>query len=160
MKMYEYIIIIFIIGFIFSLIEKLLFKEKQNSKTIYSKKKLMTESEYNFYLKLKDLEIKYNYKIIPQINLASIIKKNNNTYYYTDLFRNINYALLSSDYQEVLVLIELNDKSHNTKKRRKRDSKVEEICNDVGIPLLKFYTNYNNDKEYVINRILKTINRN
>ena len=74
-KIYKYIIIILIIGFCFSLIDRLLFNKKENFKTIYLKKNLMTDSEYNFYLKLKDLEIKYNYKIIPQINLASIIKK-------------------------------------------------------------------------------------
>ena len=156
--MIKYILFFIIIAFLFSLIENKLFKNKYNNNNIYSKKNLMTNTEYLFYLKLKDLEDIYNYKIIPQINLASIIKKNNNSYYYNDLFRNIDFALLSSDYSEVLLLIELNDKSHKLKKRRQRDLKVEKICKSASIPLIKFYTSYSNEKDYVIDRILKTIN--
>ena len=38
----------------------------------------MTDYEYKFYLILKELE-KYNYKVIPQVNLATIVKKVNNS---------------------------------------------------------------------------------
>lgn len=60
-------------------------------KTNYEIKPLMTVYErriYKILLKLGD-----EYKIIPQINLASIIKKKNNDYYYNDLFRNIDFAI-------------------------------------------------------------------
>lgn len=41
----------------------------------------MTDYEYKFYLILKELE-KYNYKVIPQVNLATIVEKVNNKKYY------------------------------------------------------------------------------
>ena len=45
----------------------------------------MTNNERLFYNKIKCLEPEY--KIIPQVSLASIISKENNNKYYTDLFR-------------------------------------------------------------------------
>lgn len=123
----------------------------------YRKKALMTPTEYSFYLKMKPLEVKY--KIIPQLNLASIAAKIRNTYYYTDLFRNIDYAIFTDDYSEILLFIELNDQTHQLVKRRKRDIKVQNICRELGIPLLTFYTKYPNYQDYVINRILKTIEK-
>ena len=60
--------------------EKDLLKEKN----IYKKKNIMTDYEYKFYLILKELE-KYNYKVIPQVNLATIVEKVNNKRYYTEL---------------------------------------------------------------------------
>jgi len=123
----------------------------------YRKKALMTPTEYSFYLKMKPLEAKY--RIVPQLNLASIATKIRNTYYYTDLFRNVDYAIFSEDYSEVLLFIELNDQTHQLAKRRKRDIKVQNICKELGIPLLTFYTRYPNYQDYVINRILKTIEK-
>ena len=117
----------------------------------------MTNVEYGFYNKLKELEPKY--KVIPQINLAAIINKENNNYYYTDLFRNIDFAIFDSDMKNVLLLIELNDASHNQKKRKSRDYKIKNICKAVDIPLIFFYTKYPNEKNYVINKIIETINK-
>ena len=126
-------------------------------KTIYQSKPLMTDYEFSFYQKIKELEEK-NLKIIPQINLATVIKKCNNTAYYTDLFRNIDFAIFTSDFSKLLLLIELNDSTHNFEKRKERDTKVKDICESAGIPLISFYSNYPNEKGYVIDRILKCIN--
>lgn len=59
--------------------------------TLYEIKPFMTEYErriYSILLKLGD-----DYKIIPQVNMASIIRKKNNDHYYSDLFRNIDFAI-------------------------------------------------------------------
>lgn len=105
-------------------------------------KKLMTDSEYPIYLKLKNLGD--NYKIIPQLNLATIINKTSSTNNY-------------NDYSEILILIELNDNTHKQQKRKIRDLKVKEICQKANIPLITFYNNYPNETNYVINRILNEI---
>ena len=60
----------------------------------------------------------------------------------------------------LLLLIELNDKSHSNIKRRDRDLKVKKILNDCNIPLLTFYTYYPNEKQYVLDRIIKMLNNN
>ena len=126
--------------------------------TLYEIKPFMTEYErriYSILLKLGD-----DYKIIPQVNMASIIKKKNNDHYYSDLFRNIDFAIFDKDCSNLLMLIEIDDSTHNSYKRRQRDEKVNNICHDVGIKILHFYTSYPNEEGYVLNRILKNLNNN
>ncbi len=162
--MYNFLILIavlIIISFLTRLIDNILynnnFKDEKKLETIYKKKSIMTKTERDFYDKIKYLEPEY--KVIPQVNLASIISKENNNRYYTDLFRNIDFAIFDTSLEEVLLLIELNDETHQLKKRKRRDFKIKKICNAAGIPLLFFYTKYPNEKDYVINRIRNVINK-
>jgi len=141
-----------------------LFKEKDNfnlketeKEIIYNKKMFMTNSEISFYKKLIEIE-KLNYKVIPQINLGTIVKKISNSKYRNELYRNIDFAIFDENWN-ILLLIELNDESHNKKSRIDRDLKVKKICNDAGINLIKFYTKYPNEKDYIINRILKEVKK-
>lgn len=137
--------------------EKIYIDEKlKDHSVIYSKKKFMTPNELEFYNKIKILE--KDYKIIPQVNLASIINITNSRY-ITELFRNIDFAIFDNKYNDLLLLIELNDRTHDKFDRIDRDLKVKKICNDAGIKLITFYTKYPNDREYVINRIKKEINQ-
>lgn len=102
--------------------------------TLYEIKPFMTEYErriYSILLKLGD-----DYKIIPQVNMASIIRKKNNDHYYSDLFRNIDFAIFDKDCSNLLMLIEIDDSTHNSYKRRQ------------------------NEEGYVLNRILKNLNNN
>ena len=120
-------------------------------KNKYFRKNIMTASEFAFFKKIQELEAKYI--IIPQVNLAAIIDKAESKY-HNELFRNIDFGIFSKEY-ELLLLIELNDASHNQIKRKDRDLKVKKILNDCNIPLLTFYTFYPNEKNYVLNRIIK-----
>lgn len=129
----------------------------QKEETIYVLKPLMTAYEYKFYQILKTLEDKYI--IVPQLNLASIVKKMNNNKYYNELFRNIDFAIFTKDYKKLLLLIEINDETHNQRKRKDRDLKVKKICNDIGVSIMTFYTKYPNEKKYVLNRIEKELNK-
>lgn len=115
----------------------------------------MSETEYNFYLKMKPLEEEY--RIVSQLNLASVVQKISSYRYQTELYRNIDFAIFSKDYKELLLLIELNDSTHQQKSRKKRDAKVQKICDECQIKLIKFYTNRPNEQMYVINRIRRTI---
>ncbi len=133
-------------------------KEIIREETIYQKRNLMTNYEYKFYQNIKELEDEY--QIVPQLNLAAVTKKINNNRYYSELFRNIDFAIFSKDYQELLLLIEINDQTHNNYNRRDRDMKVKKICNDIGVKLITFYTKYPNEKTYVINRIKNELDTN
>lgn len=134
------------------------YNDRSNEETIYELKPIMSSYERKFYYILKDLENEYS--IVPQLNLASVVKKINNNRYYSELFRNIDFAIFTKDYDELLLLIEINDKTHSKNNRRDRDLKVQKICNDVNVKLIKFYTSYPNEKEYVLNRIRNYLNNN
>ena len=132
-------------------------KKQQKSVAYYFKKQLMTDCEYEFYNKIKILE--EHFKIVPQVNLAAIIKKMSKQKFQNELFRNIDFAIFTKDYSKLLLLIELNDKTHNQEERKNRDQKVKMICKEAGIKLICFYTTYSNEKEYVVNRILNEIEK-
>lgn len=154
-KIIVYFIILMLIVYLFNYLENILNKNNIKTDKKYYKRKYMSECELNFYNKIKELE-KEEYKIIPQINLATIITKENKSF-QGELFRNIDFAIFDKDFQNILLLIELNDSSHKKNSRIKRDIKVKKICNSANIKLITFYTNFANEKEYVINRIKKAI---
>lgn len=153
--MFELIIWIIVILFIKILLDKKLrVKRKINrNNNVYTIKSLMTKYERYFYDILVELEDELNIKVMPQVNLASIINKEGNDKYRNELFRNIDFGIFSKDYKDILLLIEINDKTHNNYDRRKRDIKVDNIVSNAGIKLIKFYSNYPNKKDYVKQKI-------
>lgn len=126
--------------------------QENKNEIIYTKKNFMTNTEKEFYYKIIELENE-EYKIIPQLNLATIINKSSKFKYKTELFRNIDFAIFDKNFKNILLLIELNDSTHNKISRKDRDLKVKKICDNANIKLITFYTKYPNKKEYVINRI-------
>ena len=127
------------------------------SRGFYERKDFMTAAESSFFQKIKRLETEQELIVAPQINLATIIQKTDGAHFQNELFRNIDFAVFSANYKKVLLLIELNDSTHNLSNRRARDQKVRAICGAARIPLLTFYTNKPNSEKYVHQRILKTI---
>lgn len=164
----EFLTIIVIISILIAIIIKLIkniniiyLSEKSPtlSDKLYSQKNFMTNIEKYFYDIFVTLEQELNIKIHPQINLATIINKNSQNKYRTELFRNIDFAIFDKDYNKILLLIEINDNTHNQKNRIIRDKKVEQILQIANIKLIKFYTKYPNKPEYVINRIKEELKK-
>ena len=127
--------------------------EKATTDIKYEKKPIMSDYEIMFYNRIKDLETEYN--IVPQLVLSSVVDKKSKQKYRSELYRIIDFAIFSKDYSKLLLLIELNDNTHNQRKRKDRDLKVKKICNSAKIKLITFYTKYPNEKDYIINRIKK-----
>ena len=132
--------------------------EKATTDIKYEKKTIMSDYEIMFYNRMKDLEAEYN--IVPQLVLSSVVDKKSKQKYRSELYRIIDFAIFSKDYSKLLLLIELNDNTHNQRKRKDRDLKVKKICNSAKIKLITFYTKYPNEKDYIINRIKKEIETN
>lgn len=55
-------------------------------------------------------ELPEDYIVLPQVNLASIINKKENSKYRTELFRDVDFAIFSKDFQKLYLLIEINEK--------------------------------------------------
>lgn len=125
----------------------------QRKRQHYIKKPLMTDTEKLFYERLKTI-FKGLYTIQPQIALRSIVD-NTEKYYASELHRYIDFGLLDNK-ENVVALIELNDRTHLTQKRHDRDMKVTQICSEAGIPLITFWAN----NEYTDNEILEKVLKN
>lgn len=169
-------IIVIIVGFLNIYLPKNsnnTIKNKTNDEDIYPKKyhiyslkeQFITDYERYFYNIFKEIAQENNWIVHPQLNLASIIYKPKSALqkskYNTDLFKNIDFAFFTKDYETLLLLIEINDKTHLQRKRQKRDQNVKNICKKVGIQLIHFYsTSSNNTKEHIKEVVLKVINEN
>ena len=132
-------------------------KDKVNNTNSYKLKSIMTDYERYFYNIFVELERELGVRIVPQVNLAAILKKESNNYYINELFRNIDFGIFTRDYEQLLLLIEINDSSHRLEKRKIRDRKVDDILANANVRLIKFYSNYPNKKEYVKERIKSEI---
>ncbi len=124
---------------------------------MYKQKKFVTETEQYFYQILLEIEKEYDVKVQAQINLASIIEKKIKHKYANELFRNIDFGIFDKNLEHLLLAIEINDRTHLKKERKLRDEKVDNILKDANIKIIKFYTDKENKRIYVINRILKNI---
>ena len=108
--------------------------------TYTAKESLLTDCEKEYFFAIKKI-VGENYVVQPQVNLASVVCKEDHGRYRNELFRNIDFGVFDANYS-LKVLIEINDQSHEAYERRKRDLKVREICNKAGIPLVTFWTKY------------------
>lgn len=127
-------------------------KNKEKDYTYKSKEKFVSECEKYFYdVLLKNFS---DYNIIPQVNLASIINKESLKFHYqSELYRNIDFGIFSKDFK-ILLLIEINDKTHSTNKNRQyRDIKVKDILKQANVPIITFWTNYENKESYIVEKI-------
>lgn len=129
-------------------------QEKVEKEISYESKSIMTASEKTFYKKLIQAVPK-GYTVQFQIPLSAIVKKISDYRYANELYRTIDFGLMNQNTLEIELLIELNDKTHLEGKRQYRDIKVKEICAQAKIPLITFWTNYDNEVDYMRKRIKK-----
>ncbi len=158
---FNFIIFVSVIMFLIFIFYYLSISSKVNDKQSnnhyscnYEKKMYLSKSEKIFMDKLLSIENILNVKVVPQVCLSAVINKvDSDIPFHNELYRIVDFGIFSSDYCKPLLLIELNDSSHNDRRRNGRDDKVHEICEKAGIKLITFYTNMPNEEEYIINRI-------
>ena len=121
----------------------------------YQKKCLMTEMEKKFFNAIKQ-SVGTDYTVQPQINLATIIEKQGDFKYQNELYRNIDFGIFDDNFNVVL-LIEINDETHNEPNRKKRDAKVRDISKTADIPMITFYTKYGVNQDYIDKKIKEYI---
>ena len=115
------------------------------------KKTLISNSEQGFYVVIKSV-VPDGYCVFPQINLASFIDRTDDARFHNELFRNVDFLVTDSAYKPKFV-IEINDQTHLNNERKERDEKVRKICEEAGIPILKLWTSYGVNPEYIKGRI-------
>lgn len=120
------------------------------------KESLLTNYEKYFY-DIFERNFGDKYKIQTQVNLASVITKTNKFKYQNELYRNIDFGFFDKETLKPLLLIEINDATHQNKNRYERDLKVRNILEQAGIKLITFYSFYDNNEDYIVHRILQLL---
>lgn len=121
------------------------------------KSSLLTDTEKKFYYGIKEI-LPNEYILQPQVNLASIIDKINNTKFANELFRNVDFCIFDKNYKPIFI-IEVNDDTHLQKNRQARDYKVKNICEEAGIPILTLWTKYGVNQDYISKKIIETLEK-
>lgn len=119
------------------------------------KQTLLTKSEKDFYYGII-AAVPQGYSVFPQINLAAFINRKDDARFHNELFRNVDFLITDATFKPILV-IEVNDQSHLTPDRKERDEKVQKICEEAGIPILKLWTSYGVNVEYIRSRIIEIV---
>lgn len=152
---------ILIIGLVFALIaviiDNLLNKKKlknmpvneQVEQTIkvvenlpYKKKLLLTKNEWSFYKGLKPIADELGFSVLAKVRLADLVEVNvKDNKEYMKFFNKINkkhidFILAKPENLQVVLLIELDDNSHDYK-QKERDDFIEAIFNQTGYKLLR-----------------------
>ena len=120
-----------------------------------AKKTLISKSERGYFEAIKQ-SLPDGYFVFPQINLASFINRTDGARFHNELFRNVDFLITNSEYVPQLV-IEINDQTHFNAERKERDEKVKNICEEAGVPILKLWTSYGVNQDYIKNKIAEML---
>lgn len=125
----------------------------------YEKHYLLTKNEWYFYKKLKPIADNLGYSILAKIRLADLVgvkaqvdKKERAKYFARIKAKHIDFVLCNPENLAPILLIELDDNSHNSDKRAERDRFVNTLLEKTGYQLLR--TRGTNDLESEIRVIL------
>ncbi len=121
------------------------------------KKTLISVNEQEFYNAIRS-SVPNGYFVFPQVNLAAFIDRTDDSRYHNELFRNVDFLITDAEYTPKFI-IEINDRTHLTNERKERDKKIQNICEEAGIPIISLWTSYGVNPEYIKKRIFETLEK-
>jgi len=136
---------------------KYLIVSRKKVENAYVKKTyIMTASEYEVFRRVERILQNTKYLILPQVATRSIVNKTNG---YRDYELNtiVDSRICTRNGYSPVLVIELNDNSHNEKERRERDEKQKAIFKSANMPLITLWTNLENNPAYIKERIEKIL---
>ncbi len=109
----------------------------------YRKKYLLTKNEWSFYKSLKLIADELGYTVLAKIRVADIVEPipNNNQSEWQKYFNKINrkhidFAFAKPENLQIILLIELDDNSHDTK-QIERDKFIDELYKQTGYSFIR-----------------------
>lgn len=167
MNAFTWLVILVVACIIISAISVMMNGSSSNrtrNKTTYRyqlRKHLMTSREEDFFKTLNEI-FQDRWYVIPQVGLPSLLNHEIKGQNWNGAFQHINrktvdYVLLSKSDLSVVCAIELDDSTHDSPARRKRDAEVENIFQNVKLPLVRFRNISKLSKQDIVNRIAESI---
>lgn len=112
----------------------------------YKSRMLLTKNEWSAYMAMKKITDAHELVICPKVRLMDIVepKQGNNEHALRAkvIQKHVDFVICKKNLQ-IVGIVELDDASHDTKKRIERDKFVDEILTDVGYTVV--HTRYIND---------------
>jgi len=120
---------------------------------------LLTKNERGCYKYLRRFADSHNYDLLCKVRLADIILVEKNTPDYMKWFnkiksKHIDFVLCEKYKTDPILLIELDDPSHERADRIERDRFVDDICGVCGIDIVHIYRDDFNSLEEILTNIL------
>ncbi len=127
-------------GLIALIVNTLKNKTSIDEKYSYTKRNILTKTEQEFYIKLKEL-VADKYYIFPQIHLASILSVEAHNRNWKRLFnkiiqKSVDFVLVDIYTFETKLVIELDDKTHLQTNRIERDGFVDKSLKSAQVAIL------------------------
>lgn len=106
----------------------------------YQKSWLFSYNEKDAYNKLKPIAEELGYTVFAKVRLLDLLEpvkgtKKYKTYFYKVQAKHVDFVLCDTKLV-ARYIIELDDNSHNTEKRKERDSFVDEVVQSVGYKII------------------------
>ncbi len=104
---------------------------------------LMTDSEIIFFRKLQ--QALPEYLIFSQVQLSRMIEPsqeagNERQFWFNRVCRqSVDFVIVAADAKTILLAIELDDWTHESKNRQKQDAKKDKALSSAGIAILRFH---------------------
>lgn len=130
-------------------------EEKYNAKRY-----MITKNELNFFKELQKLINIMDLNLMTQVSLYSLIETKNRKYNYEEFnkikSKSIDFVIADKKSCRARLCIELDDRTHETEKRKKRDNFLNELFNSVNLKLIhiKVKENYEEDIENIKQTII------
>ncbi|MGK2231204.1 MAG: hypothetical protein ACI92O_000362 [Colwellia sp.] len=152
--------VVIVLGLILIVLSKILTKQSGSKEATYTQRgALFTVAERSFYGVLEQ-SISQEYKIFGKVRVADVLKPTSkmNKSDWQSAFNKISakhfdYVLCQKDTLNVVAVVELDDKSHNSKRAISRDAFLEEACDGANLKLIRFKA----QKGYQIDSVRKLI---
>ena len=128
----------------------------------YKKKLLLSKNEWYFYKNLKPVADELGYSVLAKIKLADLVyvdvpdNKDYFKYFGKINQKHVDFALAKPDNLQIVLLIELDDNSHN-QQQKERDDFVEKLYTTTGYKLLRV-KGHMNIKEKILELITEETN--
>ena len=118
----------------------------------YKRKFLLTKNELYFYKELKKVADSLNLCVLAKVRMADLVEpKSSGKTYYSEFAKikakHVDFALCNPSNLYVVLLIELDDNSHNASSKNERDTFVETVYKTTGYKLYRARGTANLEKD-------------
>ncbi|MCD7732798.1 MAG: DUF2726 domain-containing protein [Oscillospiraceae bacterium] len=129
----------------------------EEQKYLYEVKKSLITSTERSYLRAIKKSLPEGYIVLPQVSLRSVLIRTDNAKFQNELFRIADGLICRIEDYHPVAVVEINDASHLQSDRKNRDTKVKNICEEAGLPIITLWTSYGINEEYIKKRVQKAI---